>query len=260
VTPHWLPIAKNHPFIEWFLFSYHLLEYSFYAIFFPKSMTQDVPSVESDEKPKVELWEFIDKYQKTLAVVGVFMALGLFWKTIHSKESTPYLAYLCFLITVPLLIEVWRGYSYETASWNLRFFFNVFSGIILFTTGNLIVEYPEHFATIVAGGIWSVIGISLISLQEKVGSYLKTRKYNRTVQRRLELIEEFGHSETTNELVGLSNKTLVSYYQMVNGFRALWILLSVIIAFSVFFYTESFLKAFVDIEVRQRQLLDVSQP
>ena len=84
------------------------------------------------EKRKLKpLRDFIEENQRLVATIGVFVALALFWKVVLAQQSAPYISYLCLLITIPLIIEINRGFDYEKSSWNLVAFVNLLYGILI---------------------------------------------------------------------------------------------------------------------------------
>src|SRR5687768_8897445 len=118
-----------------------------------------------EEKPQLlSLKDFIEIYQKLIAVAGVFVALALFWKNIRPEESTPYISYLCLLITLPILFEVNRGYNYEKSTWTLIAFMQIFDGIIFLTLYYVFISYPNHLEKILRGIVLFALFIGLLNL------------------------------------------------------------------------------------------------
>lgn len=141
----------------------------------------EVKQTESDETKLTSLRDFIEDYQRVITVIGVFVALALFWKNIRTAEPTPYISYLCILTTVPLLIEVNRGYVYAKSSWNLVAFINLINGVFVFTVYYLVTDYPQHFARILTGSFLFLSFIGLMALQVKLMNSIKQMDYKRRV-------------------------------------------------------------------------------
>jgi hypothetical protein len=142
-----------------------------------------------EEKPQLlSLKDFIEIYQKLIAVAGVFVALALFWKNIRPEESTPYISYLCLLITLPILFEVNRGYNYEKSTWTLIAFMQIFDGIIFLTLYYVFVSYPNHLEKILRGIVLFALFIGLINLMEKkLMGKLRKKDHEERIQRAEEL-------------------------------------------------------------------------
>jgi hypothetical protein len=141
-----------------------------------------------EKPPLLSLKDFIEIYQKMIAVAGVFVALALFWKNIRPEEATPYISYLCLLITLPILFEVNRGYNYEKSTWTLIAFMQIFDGIILFTLYYVLVSYPNHLEKISRGIVFFAVFIGLVNLMERrLMGRLRKKDYEERVQRAEEL-------------------------------------------------------------------------
>lgn len=141
-----------------------------------------------DPQQLKSLKDFIEDYQKLIAVAGVFVALALFWKNIRPEESTPYISYLCLLITLPILFEVNRGYNYEKSTWTLIAFMQIFDGIIFLTLYYVFVSYPSHLEKILRGIVLFALFIALINLMEKkLMGKLRKKDHKERIQRAEEL-------------------------------------------------------------------------
>lgn len=124
--------------------------------------------MEDNKTELLSLKDFIEEYQRVITVIGVFVALALFWKNIRAQEATPYISYICILTTLPLLIEVNRGYVYPTSSWNLVAFINLLNSLLVFTVYYLVVDYPQHFARILTAiSLFAVFNV-LMMLQKRI--------------------------------------------------------------------------------------------
>ena len=190
---------------------------------------------------KKSLKEFIDDYQKTIAVIGVFVALGLFWKNMHPDKPTPYISYLCFLITIPLLLEVNKGYSKETASWNLRVFIEIFSIIFVLTTLSLITDYPEHLATVVTVVTCTLLYFGAAAINDKVFTWLKDRRYRKVVK----MFEVYNERETDadkrSEFLKLINKDLKLYRLICDVLSVIFLILIILFNLIAYIYLSQFL-------------------
>jgi hypothetical protein len=169
-----------------------------------------------DDKPEapklVSLKDFIEDYQKLIAVAGVFVALALFWKSIRSEESTPYISYLCLLITLPILFEVNRGYNYEKSTWTLIAFMQIFDGIILFTLYYVLVSYPNHLEKILRGIVFFALFIGLINLVENmILSKLRKKDHDERVQLAKQRSEQGVPVDDQQKLVDLDFKASNMY-------------------------------------------------
>lgn len=203
--------------------------------------------VEQENIEIKSLKEFIDDYQRVISVIGVFVALGLFWKNIYSDQPTPYISYLCFLITIPLLLEIRKGCDLKKSSWSLRVFIEIFTGIFLLTALSLIADYPEHFATVIAAIISSIIYLSLINLTEFSSNYFKERAYKRTVKKVEELDKENINLEARNEIVKLENKMLNSFRNYIEAMQLCVLIIIFISNIVLYHYTSEFLHGVVDL-------------
>lgn len=144
--------------------------------------------MEENKPHLLSLKDFIEIYQKMIAVAGVFVALALFWKNIRPEESTPYISYLCLLITLPILFEVNRGYNYEKSTWTLIAFMQIFDGIIFLTLYYVFVSYPSYLEKIFRAFLLFAIFIGLINLMEnKLMGKLRKKDHEERIQRAEEL-------------------------------------------------------------------------
>jgi hypothetical protein len=205
------------------------------------------PSKEG-EVPKLEsLTDFVEKYQKTIAVIGVFIALAYFWKNIRPKESTPYISYLCLLITVPLLLEVWRGYNYEESSWNLIVFINLFFGIFTLTVYYLVVGYPDYLETILTGALFFIIYVSLMALQNKWFNFLKTRDYEGRIKQGEALKEAGIPLEKRNEIIADDNRKATKFYREIDIVSVVFLVITLLLSIIITGYIGDYLHATFDV-------------
>jgi hypothetical protein len=207
-------------------------------------MSQDSPQ----QTPElITLKTFIDEYQKTISVIGVFVALGLLWKNISPEKSVPYLSYLCFLITIPLFIEVRRAYDYNKSTWGLVIFQDIFTGILLFSVYHLLVDYPEHLERIIPGLVWAVTFLGLGALADKIFTNIRTNNYNRVVQR-VEAMDKQGlPMQERNKIVTEWNAQLSKLNSKVTIVEVLSIIAIFILAFSAAALVSEYSHAFIDV-------------
>lgn len=216
--------------------------------------------IAKQEEKLVTLKEFIEEYQKTIAVIGVFVALGLFWKTIYQKNSIPYISYLCFLITIPLLLEVRKGFNRNQSSWNLVMFIDIFQGIFLFTAISLIIDYPEHFEKILGGVIWTSTLLSSFYLIDKIGKHSKNKKYLKTLKYSEEIHKKDLPVEIRNEIVISRNNTLQSFYKLVNELELVAIIWILLFSIFVFGWLSPYLHASFSLIYEKNEELEVVKP
>lgn len=104
---------------------------------------------------EITLGAFLDENQKSLAVLGVFAALGVIWKTSAIDDKMPVIAYLCFFITVPIFWEVMsRGYRAATGHWRLTWFLIVLNLIFYQAVITILFGWPEHAGQWIMIVIW----------------------------------------------------------------------------------------------------------
>ena len=211
--------------------------------------------VEREDIKKASLKEFIDDYQKVISVIGVFVALGLFWKNIYSNQPTPYISYLCFIITIPLLIEIRTGCDLKKSAWNLRIFIEIFTGIFLLTAASLVTDYPEHLASIIAGAISSIIYLSLLNLTEYISKNLKDRAYIKTVKKVDKLDEQNLPLEVRNPIVTIENETLNAFRAYIDVMQLLILFLVFISNMVLYHYLSEFLHGIVDLNQELPQII-----
>lgn len=202
----------------------------------------DQPSNEAAAKSLVSLKDFIETNQKTMAVTGVFVALALFWKTIQHEDSTPYVSYLCLLITVPLLIEILREYDYAKASWNLFVFMQIFYGVVGFTLYYLVTAYPSHLEKIINAVIYLVIYLPLLALGNKIISKFRQRDYEARVAY-IKSIEDSVSIELRNDIVTSGNSRSARFFTYLD---ILTFLLVVVLSFFIWAPANSYVHATFD--------------
>jgi hypothetical protein len=95
----------------------------------------------------ITLKDFIDDHQKILAVIGVFVALAVFWSNLPLKYISSFISFLCLAATVPLFIEIYRSYNYKKSSWLLTIFLNIFAPLMGYTAWYLLVGFRSHWQT-----------------------------------------------------------------------------------------------------------------
>ena len=197
--------------------------------------------------PKQSLYEFIETFQKTLATVGVLIALGIFWKTLYTNE-TPYISYLCFLGTLPLLFEIVRSYEYHKSSWNLRLFGMIMAGILFQSALFIFTNYLEHTASLISGLLWTAFCLTSFFLLDKWATHSKESKYEKAVVEAEEIHSRKDLTqEVRNQIVTLKNEILQSHYRFVNRSRLILTIISILISLVLFAWVDEFLHGAVDL-------------
>lgn len=194
----------------------------------------------------VSLWEFIEKFQKTFAVIGVFIVLGLFWKNAHPNEPTPYLSFLCFLITIPLFLEVWKDYEQNKSSWNLIAFFYIFAGIVCLSVVELIFSFPNHLTTLIAGLCWIVCMLFFGFLLDKTFNFFKNRAYKKALKKVEDLDKKMLPQNTRNEMVLLINEGAKIDYKFFERISKLAFIGAIILSLIIQYYVNTTLQAVFD--------------
>jgi hypothetical protein len=162
------------------------------------------------------LKDFIEESQRLVAVIGVFVALALFWKVVLGQNSAPYISYLCLLATVPLLIEINKGYDYHKSSWNLVAFVSLLYGILAYTSYYLIVGYPDHLHSILVGLVFSTICYTLFAATNRFFNAMKTREYSRNVKFYEALEKSEIPQARRNEVMKQKNEDATKYYRSID--------------------------------------------
>lgn len=208
-------------------------------------MSEENAETNNTDRPLVSLKEFINEYEKTLTVVGVFIALGLFWKTINKDNSIPYISYLCFLITLPLLWEVWRGYNARKSSWNLVIFITLFQGIFVGTVLQMLFDYPQHLSRLFGGVGWLILIVILSMLADKGFTYLRHRDYIDAVEY-INKLKALGVEQTKiNEETLKSNSNRNRRDRLLDISEAGIFLAIIIISLFVWAYAQTFIDVLI---------------
>jgi len=223
-------------------------------------MNEKQVEAEPATKKNLTLKEFVEDHQKLIAVAGVFVALGLFWKSVYTDGQVPYVSYLCFFITIPLFIEIAKDYKYENSSWNLIFFQQIFAGIFLFGLTYITSQYVEHTVTLVAGFLWFGIFTFLNYLAEKAASWFKNHEYNWALTQQEEINAMGLPVDKRNDLIEGLDRVLKKAYLAADAFGLLGLILSLILSFLIAGYTHILLAAFIETQVQQKQVEKVDPP
>lgn len=155
------------------------------------------------EKEKtVSLKEFIEDHQKVISVIGVFMALGLFWHNMTDKETGSYVSFLCFLITVPLMVEVWRDVR-RVSSWNLIIFTNILTFIVFNTAYFIFMGFPNYRNWLIKFILGILLFLLFILGLDKLLAYVK----NLEVKRINKLLAETSSKISQEKLSELKTET-----------------------------------------------------
>jgi hypothetical protein len=189
------------------------------------------------------------------------MALGVVWKTIAADGKTPYVSFICFFITAPLIFEIWRTYDARRASWSLKIFFELFVGVLLFGIGELFLDFPDHFVSIVITLIVFVLLVVLLPQIGKLNSFAGAKpipseeELVRTIQSESTWSEE--EKEKLLKDARLTGKSLRYSERALRGF--LYVLL-ILVAFLVVTVGGRFLYAWVDAYVKTSQPIEIAAP
>jgi hypothetical protein len=110
-------------------------------------MESKVEHNQPSKEEVVTLKDFIDEHQKVLAVIGVFVALSVFWSNLPLKHISSFISFLCLAATVPLFLEIYRRFDYRKSSWLLIIFLNIFTPLMGYTAWYLLIGYRSHWRT-----------------------------------------------------------------------------------------------------------------
>lgn len=220
--------------------------------------------MESPETKTTEintLKEFLDENQKALAVAGVFMALGVFWKSFESNGVSSYISFLCFVITIPVFIEVRRTIkTRENWSWTLIIFVDIFVGIIALTAISLLVSFPNHAARYLNGIVVFGVATIVYGVFYLIFKKLKQRRYDKEVKRIEELKGKDFTPERSNIEITHRNNLARFYYELLDDLLRFVLFIGVIIGFVVSTFTGEALQALVDTSILGKQPMEISEP
>lgn len=211
-----------------------------------KKQEIEIKEVETETEKSDSLKDFIEDNQKLLAVIGVFIGIGLFWKNIYGKADVPYISYLCFLATVPIFIEIHRNYDFSKANWNLKVFIILFQGVLLYTIGNLLT-YSDHIITILPGLLWFISSYALIHLIGKLQSFVNHIPYNSLGKDIVELQEKDVPTDKINEYVTKQNDLLKKFYEINEKIAVVLVILVLVGTLFISVWFSDFLKPTFDI-------------
>jgi len=203
--------------------------------------------LKSEKKQLTSLRTFIEDNQRLIAVLGVFVALALFWKVVLAQESAPYISYLCLLTTIPLIIEINRTYNYDNSSWNLVAFVSLLYGILAYTGYYLLVGYPNHLHGIVNGLIFAMLNYSLLAVINRFINLMKTNEYERnfSFQKRL---EELGFPlERRNELMTETNADAKKFYRSIDRTQAVLTICGFVMSIFATALVSNYTRAIIDV-------------
>lgn len=134
-------------------------------------------TTEDTNNELVSLKEFIDEHQKIIAVFGVFVALGLFWKNLEIKEFASYPSMICFLIGILILFEIWRHIDTTKSSWSVLIFANLLNIITFRIIFFVFVFFPDNRKYLISSTLTFGILISVwIFLEKKINSFVENEK------------------------------------------------------------------------------------
>jgi hypothetical protein len=99
---------------------------------------------EPEEKP-VSLKDFIDDHQKMIAVIGVFMALAVFWSNLPLNQFSSVASFWCLIATTPLYFEIYKNYLQKKSTLSLTIFLNLFTPIMYYTTKYVFIAFRPQW-------------------------------------------------------------------------------------------------------------------
>ncbi|MDQ1593256.1 MAG: hypothetical protein QOG71_3883 [Pyrinomonadaceae bacterium] len=124
------------------------------------------------------LKDFIDDHQKVLAVIGVLIALSVFWGNQPLKHISSFISFLCLAATIPLFLEIYLKFNHKTSSWLLIVFLNIFTPLMGYTAWYLLIGFRSQWKTQMWNVIFWVFAIPAwliyrrINLSERIFSWL----------------------------------------------------------------------------------------
>lgn len=128
-------------------------------------MSSDPPAAPA----KVSLTKFLDENQRTIAVLGVFLALAIYWNNQPLRPISSFISFMCFAITIPMFVEVFRNYvNTVNRSWNLIIFANFFQPILLYSLWFFLVSYRANWESHMFSLVFWVILIPIAILYSRM--------------------------------------------------------------------------------------------
>ena len=115
----------------------------------PENMHNDT-AMEPDKKDtnRISLKEFIDDHQKLLAVIGVLVAVSVFFGNNQKlKDISVFISFLCLPATIPLLVEIYKNVNTLKASWLLIIFVNILTPLMAYVAWYLLLAYRPVWKT-----------------------------------------------------------------------------------------------------------------
>lgn len=136
---------------------------------------------QADEQKKppdpMTLKYFIDDHQKVLAVVGVFMALSIFFaNSPRLKDISVFISFLCFAVTIPLLLQIYASFTRVKPTWLLLIFMNIFAPLTFYVFWFLLMAYRPVWKTQTANIFLWLLIFSLWHLFKRFGVQTKFAK------------------------------------------------------------------------------------
>lgn len=96
---------------------------------------------------KLSLEQFISENDKTLAVIGVFIALAALWLTLPLKTISTFLAFLSIIATFPLFFELYKKLWFAKGTLNLIIFTNIFTLLAGYSIWYVLVAFRPQWKT-----------------------------------------------------------------------------------------------------------------
>lgn len=214
---------------------------------------------EKETKKLVSLKDFIEDYQKIIAVIGVFIALALFWKNLQPTDPTPYISYLCILITVPLLLEVRKAYDYDKSSWNLVVFINVFYGIFFLTIYYLIISYPNYLEKIFTGVVFALLLYPSLAVIRKFVDGLKVRDYESRLKFAKALEENDVPLAKRNEMNAKENAWAARFSKRIDIGSNVFAIILLVLSLAVASYAGNYIHASFDVILDRTPEMDIDR-
>ncbi|HEX8000256.1 MAG TPA: hypothetical protein VF528_17855 [Pyrinomonadaceae bacterium] len=144
----------------------------------------------------VNLKDFIDEHQKILAVIGVFVALSVFWSNLPLKHISSFISFLCLAATVPLFLEIYRKFDFRKSSWLLIIFLNIFAPLMGYTAWYLLIGFRSHWRTQMWNLVFWAFAIPIwlmyrrITLPERINNWIANHHLKSILRDNEKLLEE----------------------------------------------------------------------
>lgn len=213
----------------------------------------DTPNNEQIEI--VTLKDFLDDNQKSIAVVGVFAALGLIWKsTVATGQNVPLVAYLCFFITVPILWEVRSRYPGHIAHWRLTWFMDWFTAIFFLSFLSVLISWPEHLGLTIT----AVLGFVILTFGFK---FLAQAEARAKAKKRTKYLDDWNAVNEDDPERSIKLTSLNAEYLKFNWKEEVRtvvpVLVLVLVVLSSWLFLSNLLQAIIDVDIRRLKMFEI---